>query len=180
MWIRVALSLALCLHTCQDLAVTGSLGAHVRPAPASHNHASWTTVPAKSGREVRGGDSTNICGGTVLQLRGGGRGHPKATADEYTTVEGIELTDQQVLSPHICSRMRRAPFGTFDCMHDCTHSMRTRTFIMRWRKEQHVLTMQRMQSLSTCGGTGRENQNGWKSSRTEQKSSSKQRPSLMS
>jgi len=134
MWIRVALWLALCLHTCQDLAVAGSLGSHVRPAPASRNHASWTTVPAGSGREVRVGDSTNICGGTVLQLRGGGRGHPKATADEYTTVEGIELTDQQVLSPHICSRMRRAPFGMFDCMHDCTHSMRTRTFIMRWWK----------------------------------------------
>ena len=39
----------------------------------------------------------DMCGGMVLKLRGGGRGHPKATAEEYAEVEGIELTDQQSL-----------------------------------------------------------------------------------
>ena len=32
-----------------------------------------------------------------LRLRGGGRGHPKATAEEYAAMEGVELTDQQAL-----------------------------------------------------------------------------------
>jgi hypothetical protein len=51
-----------------------------------------------------------------LRLRGGGRGHPKATAEEYAAVEGIELTDQQVciffvlvvhysLIVHVCVRV---------------------------------------------------------------------------
>ena len=31
------------------------------------------------------------------RLRGGGRGHPKATAEEYAAMEGVELTDQQAL-----------------------------------------------------------------------------------
>jgi hypothetical protein len=52
----------------------------------------WPAAACRRGGGEAAAHASNV---SRLRLRGGGRGHPKATPDEYAAVEGVQLTDQQ-------------------------------------------------------------------------------------
>jgi hypothetical protein len=89
---RATIAMALCLHTCRDIVAAGPRARPTAMGLAGDGAGPW---PAAACR--RGGGDAAAHASTVsrLRLRGGGRGHPKATPDEYAAVEGVELTDRQ-------------------------------------------------------------------------------------
>ena len=85
MCIRLVLTVGACLHNVgESRALLGS-GSYA---------CQWCSGTGWDGSLS---PATNACRRPGLRLRGGGRGHPKATAEEYEEVDGVELTDQQAL-----------------------------------------------------------------------------------
>jgi len=148
--------LALCLHTCRDIAAAGPAG---RVASAARGLWAAPWLPAElcvraaagsAAARARGGGGSEgrWCpgphGGLVLQLRGGGRGHPKATPEEYAAVEGVELTDQQALD--LRRHWKRKPEWLQVMQGGAKKLVRTKT-LLNVMKDRDRLEQKRRKSL---------------------------------
>jgi len=93
-WMRIVLTLGACLQNAGELASAGS------PPPRGGQKPGLGALPNLECCGVgRGCELRAATAGKYhrppMHLRGGGRGHPKATDEEYAEMDGVELTDQQ-------------------------------------------------------------------------------------
>lgn len=88
--------------------------------------------------------ASNVCNRPGLYLRGGGRGHPKATAEEYHDMDGVELTDQQALD--LRRHWKRKPEWLQVKKAGTTKLIKTKT-ILNVMKDRDRLEQKRRKSL---------------------------------